>query len=53
MHCQLVRPEVMGRDVSIVSTHEASENPTIRSIIQAETHVDPEASHVQCDLRPR
>ena len=53
MHCQLVRPEVMGRDVSIVSTHKASENPTIRSIIQAENHVDPEASHVQFDLRPR
>ena len=34
--CNLSNVEVMGRDVSIVSTHAASANPTIRSIIDAD-----------------
>ena len=34
--CHLNNVEVMGRDVSVVSTHEASLNPTIRSIIDAD-----------------
>ena len=32
----LVRVEVMGRDISVVSTSEVSINPTVRSIIDAE-----------------
>ena len=35
LSCDLVRLEVMGRDVSIVSTHEKAQNVTIRSIIDA------------------
>ena len=35
LSCDLVRLEVMGRDVSIVSTHEKSQNVTIRSIFAA------------------
>ena len=38
--CRLGGVEVMGRDISIVSTHEASLNPTIRSSISAETKGD-------------
>ncbi len=34
--CQLKSIEVMGRDVSIVSAHEASLNPVIRSIVDAD-----------------
>ena len=34
--CNLSNIEVMGRDVSVVSTHEASLNPVIRSIIDAD-----------------
>ena len=34
--CHLTSVEVMGRDVSIVSKHEASLNPTIRSIVDAD-----------------
>ena len=34
--CNLSNVEVMGRDVSVVSTHEASLNPVIRSIIDAD-----------------
>ncbi len=36
MQCALNNVEVMGRDVSIVSTHPASVNPIIRSIINAD-----------------
>ena len=34
--CHLERIEVMGRDTSVVSTHPASQNEVIRSIIRAE-----------------
>ena len=34
--CNLSRVEVMGRDVSVVSTHEKSQNAVIRSIIDAD-----------------
>ena len=37
--CNLTNVEVMGRDVSVVSTHEASLNPTVRSIIDADNKV--------------
>ena len=33
--CRLHRVEVMGRDISVVSSHEASENEVIRSIISS------------------
>ena len=34
--CQLNNVEVMGRDVSIVSKHEASANPIVRSIVSSD-----------------
>ena len=34
--CELSNVEVMGRDVSIVSRNEASLNPVIRSIVNAD-----------------
>ena len=37
--CNLNSVEVMGRDVSVVSTHAASVNPVIRSIINADNKV--------------
>ncbi|MBQ4639854.1 MAG: ABC transporter ATP-binding protein [Clostridia bacterium] len=40
LHCRLSNVEVMGRDVSIVSTHEHSLNPIIRSIINADHKVN-------------
>ena len=50
--CRFVNREVMGRDTSIVSTHEASENVTIRSIISTETRVNTETETVKFDLKP-
>lgn len=51
--CKLNRVEVMGRDVSVVSTNEASLNPTIRSIISTENTVDTEKESVRFSLIPR
>lgn len=45
--------EVMGRDVSIVSTHPASVNPTVRSITGAEAAVDTKAENVRFTLRAK
>ena len=42
--CQLNNVEVMGRDVSIVSSHSASANPTVRSIVDADYKISTGAS---------
>ena len=50
--CRLSRVEVMGRDVSIVSSHPASQASQIRSIILSENRVDEDAETVRFDLKP-
>ena len=50
--CKLSNVEVMGRDVSIVSTHEASLNPVIRSIIDADNKIDLSAETVRFNIKP-
>ena len=50
--CKLSGVEVMGRDITVVSTHTASDNPTIRSIISAENSVHPDAETVRFALKP-
>jgi multiple sugar transport system ATP-binding protein len=50
--CDLKRVEVMGRDISVVSTHDASENSTIRSIIDAENQVNTGAKTVRFSIKP-
>ena len=52
MSCKLSNVEVMGRDVSIVSTNPASVNPVIRSIINADNKVDLSAGTVRYSLKP-
>lgn len=52
LHCRLDRLEVMGRDISVVSTHECSENAFIRSIVTAESHVDLSSAAVRFGLKP-
>ncbi len=47
LHCKLTSVEVMGRDVSIVSENAASQNPVVRSIINADNKVDT-ASQTVC-----
>ena len=50
--CKLNNVEVMGRDVSIVSTHEASLNPVIRSIIDADNRLNVGGETVSYSLKP-
>ena len=44
--------EVMGRDVSIVSTHKDSLNPVVRSIINSDAQIDANAKTVSFSLKP-
>ena len=44
--------EVMGRDVSVVSTHPASLNPVVRSIVDADYNIDKESKTVKFQLKP-
>ena len=52
LHCSLSNVEVMGRDVSIVSTNPASLNPLIRSIINADNKVDLGKQTVSYRVKP-
>ena len=51
--CKLKGIEVMGRDISVVSTNEASLSSTIRSIISSENKVDTGSAAARFDLRPK
>ena len=50
--CKLSNVEVMGRDVSIVSTNAASCNPVIRSIINADNKLNFASETVRYSLKP-
>ena len=52
LRCAFQSVEVMGRDVSVVSGHPASLNPTIRSIISAESEPSVEDGAVRFALKP-
>ena len=52
LQCTLSNVEVMGRDVSIVSTHPASLNPCVRSIINADNKVDTTVETVRYSIKP-
>ncbi len=52
LSCDLSRVEVMGRDISVVSTHPKSQNVTIRSIISTENAVNTASQKVRFDLKP-
>ena len=50
--CKLNSVEVMGRDVSVVSTNEASLNPSIRSIVDADYKISSASEFVKYRLKP-
>ena len=52
LQCRLSNVEVMGRDVSIVSTNDASINPIVRSIINADNKVDVTEQTVRYSVKP-
>jgi multiple sugar transport system ATP-binding protein len=52
LRCQLSNVEVMGRDSSVVSTHSASCNPVVRSIINSDIKIDTSCEEVRFSLKP-
>ncbi len=50
--CKLDEIEVMGRDITVVSKHEALDGVEIRSIISAENKVSTEAGIVRFAIKP-
>ena len=50
--CNLSNLEVMGRDVSVVSTHANSQNPVVRSIINSDSNIDATAKTISFSLKP-
>ncbi len=52
LSCKLNNVEVMGRDVSIVCANEASENPIIRAIIDADDRAAISGETVRFSLKP-
>jgi multiple sugar transport system ATP-binding protein len=52
MTCNLSNLEIMGRDASVVATHPASCNPTVRSIIDGDCKIDAASATVRYNLKP-
>lgn len=52
LHCKLSSVEVMGRDVSIVSTNDNAATPMIRSIIPADSNIDKDSEIVRFSIKP-
>ena len=50
--CKMVNVEVMGRDVSVVSTHPAFQGAAIRAIIASDALVNREAEIIRFRLKP-
>ena len=52
LSCKLSNVEIMGRDVSVVSTHAASVNPVVRSIVDADNKIDISKETISFSLKP-
>lgn len=50
---KLVGVEVMGRDITVVSTDPDSQNVNIRSIIDSDCEIDRNAEYVRFNVKPR
>ena len=53
LRCCLVDVEVMGRDMSVISTHPAFQGSAIRSIIASDAGLDRQAQTVRFRLKPQ
>ncbi len=51
-HCNLSGVDVMGRDISVLSTHPASLGASVRAIISAENKLELSAKQVAFELKP-
>lgn len=52
LSCKLVGVEVMGRDISVISTHDLSLNPTVRAIISTANKFEALGRTVNFELVP-
>ena len=52
LECKVSNIEVMGRDVSVVSTHAASVNPVIRAIVNADLKLDTSSGVIRYNIKP-
>ena len=52
LECRLSNVEVMGRDASVVATHEAALTPVVRAIIRSDISVDTTAETVRFSIKP-
>jgi len=52
LKCNLQNVEIMGRDVSVVSTHEASCSGVIRSIVDADHKIDISSGVIRYRIKP-
>ena len=52
LKCKLLNVEVMGRDVSVVSTHPAFQGAAIRAIVASDAAINREAETVRFCLKP-
>ena len=52
LKCKLLNVEVMGRDVSVVSTHPAFQGAAIRAIVASDAAINREAEAVRFRLKP-
>ena len=52
LHFNLVEIEVMGRDITVVSTHEDSQNVEIRSIVDSDVQINTKDGIVKFDVKP-
>ena len=50
--CEVSNVEVMGRDVSVVSTHPAMLSATVRSIVDADYKIDKRVGTIKYTLKP-
>ena len=52
LKCAVSNIEVMGRDVSVVSTHPSSLNPVVRSIVNADSELDLSSGEIRYNIKP-
>ncbi|MBR6558962.1 MAG: ABC transporter ATP-binding protein [Clostridia bacterium] len=52
LSCNLCRIEVMGRDISVVSSNPLAESEIIRSIISSDNKIDTSSATVRFNLKP-
>ncbi len=52
LECRLSNVEIMGRDASVVSTHEAAQTPVVRAIISSDISIDTTAETIRYAIKP-